>query len=114
MVGDHYRWYPGRRDAVDVGQGESGVSQRGTGGLGMHLQCGHVTDDADALGLGGSDDGYLTAQAHRCPRGRNTGIVMSPRWRNVTSSGMSRTSESGDWAMSTMLVIMRGPSSSVT
>jgi len=61
-----------------------------------------------------NDKGYFKLRHYRFA-GLNSGSVISSSiFSNATSTGMSRTSASGVCGQSTMLVIIRGPSSSST
>ena len=115
VVGDGDRREPRSGDAIDVGHLQAGVGHGQTGGLGVHLQGGHVGHDADALGLCRADNGGLGTDTHcALPTGRKTGTLWSPRDSKATSRGMSSTRASGVLSTPTMLVIIRGPSSNRT
>src|ERR1700732_4318354 len=99
---------------VDIGQFQAGIGDGVQCRIRMQLDLRHVGDHTEFGGLGGADDGNLVPAHDAYPfAGRNKGRVMlSSSLSNVTSSFMSSSSASGVCGQSTILVIMRGPSSS--
>ena len=72
VLGDGDGRLAGAEHAVDVVLRQAGIGERVEGGLGVQLQRRLVGLDADAVGLGGADDGGAHAQAHvAAPIGRN-------------------------------------------
>ena len=96
-------------DPVDVAQRQARVGHRVQRALHVQLQRGMVRQPANPVGLGRPRD---DDPGHRS--GPNTGRLTSPRGSNRTRSGMSSCSASGVAGRPTMLVIIRGPSSSST
>ncbi len=116
IVGDLLRRLHGGRDPVDVRQFQPGIRDRIESRVRMKLDLRHVGDDTEFGGFSRADDGHLVPAHDGQPfAGRNTGrVIASSSFSNAASSFMSSTSASGVWGQSMMLVIMRGPSSSVT
>ena len=103
-------------EAIDVGEFQAGIRNRIQRRVRVQLDLRHVRDDAELGGLGRADDGNLVSAHGAYPfAGRNRGrVILSSSFSNLTSTFMSSSSASGVCGQSTMLVIMRGPSSSST
>ena len=101
---------------VDIGQFQSGIGDGVERCVGMQLDLRDIGNDAEFGGLGGADDGDLVPAHGLYPfAGRNKGrVIWSSSFSNATSSFMSSSSASGVCRQSTILLIMRGPSSSST
>src|SRR5262245_492985 len=105
--------FAGRRNAVDVAGRESGILQCIERCIAMQFELRCVRDRSELGGLCRADDG--NGAGLHLAAGRKSGNEMSElTGMNSTSSGMSSTSASGVCGHSTMLVIIRGPSSSST
>jgi hypothetical protein len=82
----------------------------------MQLDLRHVGDEAEPSGLGGADNGgSISAPSRLPPRRAEEGegdLVVE--LSKATSTGISRSSASGVCGQPVMLVIMGGPSSSLT
>ena len=57
VMGDLLRGFHGGRDAVDIGQFQSGIGDGVERRIGVQLDLRHVGDDAEFGGLGCADDG---------------------------------------------------------
>src|SRR5258708_3851154 len=121
VVRDRDRRLAGGRDAINVLRPEPGILHRVQRGIGMQADLRQVRDAAQLGRLGGADDGdrfrfHRAAPLSPWPfAGRNNGrVISSSIFSKATSSSMSRTRASGVCGQSTMLVIIRGPSSSST
>src|SRR5262249_24655102 len=102
-----------RGDAVDVAQRQARVGHRVQRALHVQLERAVTGQPAELVGLGRARDDDARGPAHGAA-GPNNGRVTSPRGSNRTRSGMSSSSASGVAGSPTMLVIIRGPSSSWT
>src|ERR1700686_5372542 len=101
---------------VDVGMFQPGVGDGVQRRVRVQLDLRDIGNNAEFGGFGSADDGNLILSHDAYPfTGRNRGRVMlSSSFSNATSSFMSSSSASGVCGQSTMLLIMRGPSSSST
>src|SRR5712691_11276710 len=116
VMRDCGRGLAGGRDPVDVGGLEPAILQRVERGVGMEPDLRQTGNPAHFGRFGGADDGDRFRFHRTYPfAGRNRGrVISSSILSKATSSGMSRMSASGVCGHSTMLLIMRGPSSSST
>ena len=113
VVGEGSGVFTGGGDSVDIPGFQTGVRQGVQGGVGVQCDHRHVGDLAHPRGLRRPDDGDASG-LHDLTTGLKRGSVMSPKRSNATSSGMSSFNASGVCGQSTMLVIIRGPSSRAT
>src|SRR5205085_6615801 len=104
------------RKAVNVLDRQPAVGERVQRRVRMQLDLRDVGDDTELGGFGRADDGHLVSAHGGYPfAGTNSGsVTLSSSFSNLTCTFMSSCSASGVCGQSTMLVIMRGPSSSST